>query len=412
MHRGRETVVDIHSPTWKMISKCFECLHELYVLPWLGASYHGPEQPQSWSETSPLLITTFPVDSGQSTSLLSLSVTLPRYSLSFFVNEREELESRDFNNMVYDENQCVGTLFALQNILVFRPKTHIAGIPLPEGLIPRRILIPNGTPRGISGLEWQVRIDTGKAQPGQPLYHIYDVDIELGCLVGNGTLPNTRFLADLHAVSSVLEPDPLTGKTDVQAALSLLQSAGCRSIMKPKLIDFHPSWVSNHPQRPQVYAAYKEIQSRHYWDRSRLYPAVQRAAYRDSSNPNGSASPEDHKEDYMHDESGHMAFSITLGHLISNRGAPRLPARITLPRETCTTSSTDDIAALDHLFSHLRADPSFQREYLTHLNFSAQHLRMESRTTRTYKVTGENLIKTLKKYYVECRVVYLNSLEI
>ena len=63
-----------------------------------------------------------------------LSVTLPWCSLSFFVNERQKLEPRDFKDMVYGENKCVGALFGLKNLLVLRPKTHIAGTIVPEGL--------------------------------------------------------------------------------------------------------------------------------------------------------------------------------------------------------------------------------------------------------------------------------------
>ncbi|KAF8545896.1 hypothetical protein OG21DRAFT_1528184, partial [Imleria badia] len=200
MYRGDETVVDSQSSTYAMVSKCFESR-------W-GQVSSRPEK---------LLITTSPIDSA---SMPQLSVTLPYYDLSFFVNDRGELESREFKDMVYDENQCVGTLLGLRNILVLRPKTHITGIFVPEALTPRRVLIPHF---GLfSSPNWVFH--TGHHSP---LYYTYNVDTELGCLIGNGSLTSTEFLARLHAMTSYHRPDPLTGKTGAQAAISLLQSAGC-----------------------------------------------------------------------------------------------------------------------------------------------------------------------------------------
>ena len=55
-------------------------------------------------------------------------------------------------------------------------------------------------------------------------------------------------------------------------------------------------------------------------------------------------------------------------------------------------------------------DSSFHREYLARLDTSAQSVRMGSQVT--HKVVGENLIEALQKHYVQCRVNYLNSLDI
>jgi hypothetical protein len=184
--------VDIRSPTWAMVSKCFECLNNVNKS-FLSRRYADDEDLQN--QSSNLLITAFPIDSAHERRL---SITLLRYSLSFFVNEREEFESRDFKGMVYDENQCVGALFGLENLLVLRPKTHAAG-----ALIPRCVLIPNGFPK-TQGIH-QVRIDIDGVYATEPderstLYRTYDVDAELGCLTGNGTLTGTRHLAYLHAM--------------------------------------------------------------------------------------------------------------------------------------------------------------------------------------------------------------------
>ncbi|KAN0084602.1 hypothetical protein V8E55_008106, partial [Tylopilus felleus] len=208
IYRGQETLMDIRSPTWVMISKYFKCLD---------------------ATSSNLIITTS--ETTKLTQELALSVTLPHYSLSFFVNEMEELESCDFKQMVYDEDQCAGTLFGLENILILWPTRTL----VPRTLVPRRILVPIG--ELIMRGDHQVQINPPKshsdARPdAEPLYHTYIVDTKLGCLVGNGGLASTEFLARLHAMTSWHRPDSLTGKTGVQAALCLLQSAGCRSIMK------------------------------------------------------------------------------------------------------------------------------------------------------------------------------------
>ena len=431
MKKGYETLVDIRSPTWAMVSECFKSLNNVDRGTWIRR-YTGDEYLRA-SQSRNLLVTISPTGSVQSTSMQRLSVTLPRYGLSFFVNEREELESCDFKDMIYDEDQCVGALFGLENFLVLRPKTHIS---LPEAFIPRRVLIPNGFPK-IHG-NHQVWIDTDAdyaTGPDEPLYHTYDVDTELGCLRGNGSLASTRFLAHLHAMTSFHRPDPLTGKTGAQAALCLLQSAGCRSIMKFKALDDGFHWSST--QYPQLDAAYKEIRSRYYWDR-RAYDheplgalekrAARRAAYLFHSNATtGPTFPEHYCENkYLttritaepglatlpHSISS-LPRQIALDQLLCDRPAPELPARnaLSLLRDSHNASS-DDIPLLDQLFSRLPASSSlaFQREYIAHLDSSAQCVHVVS--LMTHKVAGENLIEALGKHYVKCRDKYMDSLVI
>ena len=435
MYRGPENLVGICSPTGAMLSECFKCFNNVDKS--RQRKFLDDEYFEGMRRN--LLITTSSVESVQFTSMQRLFVTLPSYGLSFFVNEMEELESRDFKDMVYDENQCVGTLFGLENILVLRPKTHIAGTLVPEAFLLRRVLIPDGFPV-IHG-DHQVRIDidaNSLARRDGPLYHAYDVDTELGCLIGNGSLMSTRYLAYLHTMTSYHRPDPLTGKTGAQAALCLLQSAGCRSIMKLRAFDDDEVWTST--QYPQINAAYKEIRRRYYWDRREYYDdhevqeehSARRAAYLFPANATstGSTSLADYDEgNYLttrriHAEHGPttnprsdvspfnqcLPRQIALDELLCNRRVPELPARSTLLRDSHWQTSSHDTALLDDLFFSLQADSSFQREYLAHLDTSAQCIRAESR--RTYNVASGNLIEALKKYYMECRVNYLDSLEI
>ena len=372
MYRGRETLLDIRSSTWTMVSNRFKHFNEAIKCS------RAPQAPSL--DGTGLLVTTSPLDS---VSMPRLSVTLPCCSLSFFVNEWEELESRDFKDMVYDENKCFGVLFGLRSLLVLRPKTHIAGTLVPEGLIPRRVLIPNSFPRILAGYPSVDYLD-------EPLYHAYDVDTELGCLIGNGSPMSMRYLAYLHADTSCHRPDPLTGKTGVQAALFLLQSAGCRPVMKHKANDYNDSRTLT--QRNQINAVHKKIQDVCYWDCA----AYDQEAVGVSDSEKQAARPE------------RTLSQTTLNQLFSSRSAPELPARRILACDHPNASLLGDTPPLDQLFSSLPTDLSFQREYLAHLDASAQCVPVEPRVDS--RVARDNLIGTLQEHYVQCRVKYLDSL--
>ena len=204
MTNGHESLVDIQSSTWDMVSRRLGCL----------------DIPDN------LIITSSPADGAQSSPPLRLSVTLPHYGLSFFVNKNGDLESRDFKDMVCDENQCIGTLVGLVNWLILRPKTQFE-----EDLIPRCILIPDGEPC----LEWhghQPRVvitPRKKRRPNDMLCHIYKVDGTLGCLTGISSLRSRLYPAKLHSLTNnACRPDRLTGRTGVEEAISLAWLAGER----------------------------------------------------------------------------------------------------------------------------------------------------------------------------------------
>ncbi|KAN0080286.1 hypothetical protein V8E55_009852 [Tylopilus felleus] len=179
---------------------------------------------QSW--TMNLLVTVPPIDSSRPMSPLQLSVSLPRYGLSFYVDKDGDLQSDDMRGMVYDENQSIETLFGLVNRLVLRPKSRDLNA---VKLIPRCILIPDGE---ISfqkdGHHVRVKVNT---PPERVTYQTYNVDIDLGCLMGNVSLTNKLYCMYLHALTSGCSTNPLTGRTGIEEALSLLRSASCSSIM-------------------------------------------------------------------------------------------------------------------------------------------------------------------------------------
>ena len=412
LYKGHEILLDIRSPTWTMVSKCFQRVNDVNYTQW---SWSSQDKPDHQSQSMNLLITTSPVDSA---SVLKLSVTLPRYGLSFFVNENGELESNDFKGMVYDENQTVGALFGLESMLVLRPKTHIAQVLVPESLIHRRLIIPNGRLRRCEDHRVRVDVDNFSSSfgPDAPLFHTYNVDVDLGLIVGDGSLESTRYIAYLHAMTSCHRPDPLTGKTGAEAALRLSQSAGCRSIMKPKF--FHQFDTGY----PQIDAALKEIQDKIYWspvseflgiysiipNLAETQPAkwaAKRAAYLFPSNSIGPSSHEDHNHRLFMDPQ-------RLDRLLCNRPAPELRDRTsTLFRDSQTwRTASDDISALDQLFSTLKTNTTFQQEYVTRLDASAQSVRGESQITCA--VAEGNNVEAFKRHFMQCRVNYMESLDI
>ncbi|KAG6375790.1 hypothetical protein JVT61DRAFT_2641 [Boletus reticuloceps] len=73
-------------------------------------------------------------------------------------------------------------------------------------------------------LNWAV---TDSHRPDNVLYHVYNVDGTLGCLTGISSLTSRLYLAFLHAMTNnACRPDPLTGRTGIEEAISLTWLAG------------------------------------------------------------------------------------------------------------------------------------------------------------------------------------------
>ncbi|KAG8217925.1 hypothetical protein J3R82DRAFT_6091 [Butyriboletus roseoflavus] len=209
VRNGRELLIDIRSRSWAMVSDLLKPL----------------DAPQN------LLVTVSPNDSDQPSSPLQLAVVLPRYRLSFYVDEDEDLQSHNIRGMVYDKDQSIGTLFGLVNQLVLRPK--LREINDADELVPRCVLVPEGA---ISfqkdGHHVHIEIDTRGPAFQRVTYQTYRVDTDLGCLTGNGSLTNKLYCAYLHALTSGCSTDSLTGRSGTEEALSILRSASCWSIMR------------------------------------------------------------------------------------------------------------------------------------------------------------------------------------
>ncbi|KAI6125916.1 hypothetical protein EDD16DRAFT_1757564 [Pisolithus croceorrhizus] len=159
----------------------------------------------------------------------TVSAGLPRYGLSFFINDDQELECRHPRGMVYDESQAAGTLIGLANKLVLRLKANLAD----EGA-QRLVLVPEADVScATQNNHVRVTIDASGPARRRFRYQTFRIDTSFGCLVGNATLASNLYRAYLHALTSKpCVADPLTQRTGTEEALSILDSAACRSFMK------------------------------------------------------------------------------------------------------------------------------------------------------------------------------------
>ncbi|KAI6026974.1 hypothetical protein EDC04DRAFT_220473 [Pisolithus marmoratus] len=199
MTKGDSRLIDIRSRTWQMLSERLQPL----------------ENPQN------IIIT---LESSN-----TVSVDLPRYGLSFFINDDKELECRHPRGMVYDENQSAGTLIGLANKLILRPKAKLA-----DEDNQRLILVPEGDVSfARQGNHVKIAIDISGPASKRFRCQIFRIDTDFGCLVGNASLASNLYRAYLHALTSnPCSVDPLTQRTGTEEALSILRSAACRSFMK------------------------------------------------------------------------------------------------------------------------------------------------------------------------------------
>ena len=356
--KGSESLVDKQSPTWAMVSSRLRCLDD-------------PEN---------FIITMSPLDTTRSPPLLGLSVMLPRYGLSFFVNNAGGLESRDFKDMVYDEDQRIGTLFGLVNQLVLRPKTQREA-----DLIPKRIVIPHSDSLGQHGHNVHVKLPSR----GPIKHYTYQVDSELGCLKGFVDMESRLYLARLHSLTgSGCRPDSLTGRVGIEEALSLIWLAGARQQISV--------WTS---QSPQIQFAFARIQN----DTNRkLDPLAESALLREARLfPTEVATivRPSRQEPLM-----------SLDQLLHKRSPPTLLARMEkLPRYN-PGCHAPNINSLPELFSSLRTNqsaPAFQSQYLARIFSSAVHIQTTDSTSIICRSDSRKPdTETLCKHYRQCRIKY------
>jgi len=157
---------------------------------------------------------------------VSLLASLPRYKLSFFLNRSYELESTNFREMIVDANQFTGTMVGLTSQLVLtQEKTaNSCLIPIRSAIIPFGLI---HTQESLSTHHVTTCVEVPNSS-SSVRYFKYDIDTDLGRLIGT-TLLSDLFKIYLHASTAYPMPDPLTGRTGTEEALSELNSARCLS---------------------------------------------------------------------------------------------------------------------------------------------------------------------------------------
>ncbi|KAI5273021.1 hypothetical protein E4T47_03715 [Aureobasidium subglaciale] len=150
-----------------------------------------------------------------------LKVYLPRYNLHFRVTSLGQVSSLEFNAVV-DLDQNIGTLFGLHDKLVL-VEPALKGRPEK-----RYVLIPYG-PIEIERTQHHVKVTIQKGEDDKQRFIIYTLDEHLGKLQHSFDTTSQLLRAYLHAITSFSLPDPLTGRTGSEEAISILQEASLYS---------------------------------------------------------------------------------------------------------------------------------------------------------------------------------------
>lgn len=181
-----------------------------------------------------------------------LEVEMPALQLSFFLTAGESsLRSREFPGMSIDNDQSLGTLTGFANKMILKDENR------------RLVLVPEGPVSWESANDY-IRVTVVKASITKvhPLY----IDSVLGRLTDNGNLQGKLFLVYLHALTSYCLPDPLTNRTGVEQALSILYSAAVRSFdrLSQQNIDILVRIAQLCPQR-EYYPGNEQVMQRVTW---------------------------------------------------------------------------------------------------------------------------------------------------
>lgn len=142
-----------------------------------------------------------------------LSVELRRLEMNFYVNGKQNLYCRELRAEI-DPNQDAGTWYGLNSKLVLRD---------PMDLQARSIIVPMGA---LSYQQNKFHVAV-KLQPNGN-YAKFSINHVLGRLDCPAEPWILYLKAQLHAYTSSILPDPLTGRTGAEEALHLLKSGICQ----------------------------------------------------------------------------------------------------------------------------------------------------------------------------------------
>ncbi|KAI1118430.1 hypothetical protein F5Y14DRAFT_264197 [Nemania sp. NC0429] len=181
-----------------------------------------------------------------------VEVELPAIQLGFFLTAgKSALRSREFPGMSIDNDQSLGTLTGFANKMILTNGTR------------RLVLVPEG-PVSWTSTNNRIRVTVSKSSITK--VHALYVDSVLGRLTDNGNLQGKLFLSYLHGLTSHCLPDPLTMRTGVEQALSILNSAAVRSFdrLSQQNIDILVRIAKLCPQR-KYYPENEQVMQRVTW---------------------------------------------------------------------------------------------------------------------------------------------------
>jgi hypothetical protein len=160
------------------------------------------------------------------TSIRSISISLPRLHLDFFIDPHDDrIQSYQYRDMFVDPDQNIGVLVGLNSKMVLKPKKSSEN---------RVVLVPVPRTYGLSSISFAeasdhcyVSVKIGRNDACG--VYAYSLDTTLGRVLSDGDVQRKLYLVLLHALTSHCLPDLLTGQTGTESALQALQSASLRS---------------------------------------------------------------------------------------------------------------------------------------------------------------------------------------
>ena len=192
-----------------------------------------------------------------------LSVELRRLELSFFVNRDRCLESGQLKAYI-EPNQDAGTWYGLNSKLCLRDTTNIRK---------RSVIVPFGD---VVYTRNQFHVTLKIENSGQ--YARFHINEALG-RIESSVEPRILYLkAQLHAFSSFVLPDPLTGRTGTEESLDCLRSFHPWSPLKPISFASLPLVANLTPKRH--YYPQNGVMQRVQWD-DNLTTTIQHDAFRE-----------------------------------------------------------------------------------------------------------------------------------
>ncbi|KAL8766975.1 MAG: hypothetical protein Q9209_006387 [Squamulea sp. 1 TL-2023] len=199
-----------------------------------------------------------------------LHITLPRLGFQFFANDKHEIECLELRKVI-DQDQSIGTLVGLKSRLVLCASGDHSK------LLDRVVLIPKGAVNTRSdGASPCVTITTS----GRDVECLrYRHDATIGRLEGDGTMTSRLYQAYLHALTSYILPDPLTGYLGTEQSLRILkeQVLRCCKPLEPAEMELLESINTLTPSR-FFYPVHQRVMQRVEW-RDDLSPLCQHSDF-------------------------------------------------------------------------------------------------------------------------------------